>query len=72
MGIYGYKSDFVKKYSEMESTPLEKSESLEQLRVLENGYKIKVIETPFEIVGVDTIEDLERVRAIVREKKINI
>ncbi|MGL5055234.1 MAG: 3-deoxy-manno-octulosonate cytidylyltransferase [Fusobacteriaceae bacterium] len=72
VGIYGYKSDFVKKYSEMESTPLEKSESLEQLRVLENGYKIKVIETPYEIVGVDTIEDLERVRAIVKEKKINI
>lgn len=72
VGIYGYKSDFVKKYSEMESTPLEKSESLEQLRVLENGYKIKVIETPFEIVGVDTIEDLERVRAIVKEKKICI
>lgn len=72
VGIYGYKSDFVKAYAKMESTPLEKSESLEQLRVLENGYRIKVLETPFAIVGVDTQEDLERVRNIIREKKLKL
>jgi 3-deoxy-manno-octulosonate cytidylyltransferase (CMP-KDO synthetase) len=54
----------------MAPTPLEISESLEQLRVLENGYKIKVLETPYKIVGVDTAEDLERVRKIVKEDKI--
>lgn len=72
VGIYGYKSIFVKEYAKMEPTPLENSESLEQLRVLENGYKIKVIETPFEIVGVDTAEDLEKVRKIVKEKNIRL
>ncbi|MGL4732873.1 MAG: 3-deoxy-manno-octulosonate cytidylyltransferase [Fusobacteriaceae bacterium] len=72
VGIYGYKSEFVKAYAEMESTPLEKSESLEQLRVLENGYRIKVIETPYAIVGVDTQEDLERVRKIIREKNLKV
>jgi len=72
VGIYGYRRDFVIKYSQMDQTPLEISESLEQLRVLENGYKIKVLETPYKIVGVDTKEDLERVREIVKEGKITI
>ncbi|MGL5100672.1 MAG: 3-deoxy-manno-octulosonate cytidylyltransferase [Fusobacteriaceae bacterium] len=72
VGIYGYKSEFVKAYARMESTPLEKSESLEQLRVLENGYRIKVLETPYAIVGVDTQEDLERVRKIIREENLKI
>lgn len=72
VGIYGYRRDFVIKYSQMAQTPLEISESLEQLRVLENGYRIKVLETPYKIVGVDTKEDLERVREIVKEGKITI
>ncbi len=72
IGIYAYKSDFVVEFSKMHQTPLEISESLEQLRVLENGYKIKVLETPFKIVGVDTQEDLELVNKIVAEKGIKI
>ena len=72
VGIYGYRRDFVIKYSQMAPTPLEVSESLEQLRVLENGYRIKVLETPYKIVGVDTNEDLERVRKIVKEDNITI
>lgn len=72
VGIYGYKREFVLEYSKMESTPLENSESLEQLRVLENGYKIKVLETPFEIIGVDTKEELEKVRNYIAEKGIEI
>ncbi|MEI6856202.1 3-deoxy-manno-octulosonate cytidylyltransferase [Psychrilyobacter sp.] len=72
IGIYGYRRDFVIKYSQMAPTPLEISESLEQLRVLENGYRIKVLETPYKIVGVDTKEDLEKVRKIVKENKITI
>ena len=46
----------------MKPTPLEEAEKLEQLRALENGYKIKVIETRYNSIGVDTKEDLERVR----------
>ncbi|WP_418964180.1 3-deoxy-manno-octulosonate cytidylyltransferase [Cetobacterium sp.] len=72
VGIYGYKREFVLEYSKMESTPLENSESLEQLRILENGYKIKVLETPFEIIGVDTKEELEKVRNYIVEKGIEI
>lgn len=72
VGIYGYKRDFVLEYSKMESTPLENSESLEQLRVLENGYKIKVLETPYEIIGVDTAEELDKVKKYIKENNIKI
>ncbi len=66
IGIYGYKKEFLEKYANMEQTYLEKLEKLEQLRVLENGYKIKMIETEYEPVGVDMQEDLEKVREIMR------
>jgi 3-deoxy-manno-octulosonate cytidylyltransferase (CMP-KDO synthetase) len=72
VGIYGYKREFVLEYSKLESTPLENSESLEQLRVLENGYKIKVLETPYEIIGVDTAEELDKVRKYIVEKGIKL
>ncbi|WP_297596899.1 3-deoxy-manno-octulosonate cytidylyltransferase [uncultured Cetobacterium sp.] len=72
VGIYGYKRDFVLEYSQLESTPLENSESLEQLRVLENGYKIKVLETKFEVIGVDTQDELDKVRLHIKEKGIKI
>lgn len=72
VGIYGYKRDFVMEYAKMESTPLELSESLEQLRVLENGYKIKVLETPYKIIGVDTQEELERVREYITKNRLVI
>lgn len=72
VGIYGYKRDFVMEYAKMASTPLELSESLEQLRVLENGYKIKVLETPYKIIGVDTQEELERVREYITKNRLVI
>ena len=72
VGIYGYKRDFVIEYAKMEPTPLERSESLEQLRALENGYKIKVMETPYKIIGVDTQEELEKVREYVIKHKLKI
>ena len=58
IGLYVYRKDFLIEYSKMDSTPLERAESLEQLRVLENGYKIKVIETEAKLIGVDRKEDI--------------
>ena len=66
IGIYAYRRDFLLKYAKMEPTPLEQAESLEQLRALENGYRIKVVETKASFVGVDTVEDLEKVNEIYR------
>lgn len=66
IGIYAYRREFLLKYAKMEPTPLEKAESLEQLRALENGFRIKVVETKASFVGVDTPEDLERVNEIYR------
>ena len=59
IGIYGYKKDFLAKYIEMDQTNLEKLEKLEQLRVIENGFKIKMIEAATSLVGIDTQEDYE-------------
>lgn len=59
LGIYGYRREFLKKFSRLEQTPLELSESLEQLRVLENGYTIRVIYTPHNSQGIDSKKDLE-------------
>ena len=67
IGIYAYKRDFLLAYAKMAETPLEHAERLEQLRALENGYRIKVIKTPYRFVGVDTAEDLEKVNAIYRQ-----
>jgi 3-deoxy-manno-octulosonate cytidylyltransferase (CMP-KDO synthetase) len=65
IGIYGYKKDFLIKYSNMEETYLERLEKLEQLRVLENGYKIEMIETEYQSIGVDILEDLKRVEKLI-------
>ena len=72
VGIYGYKRDFVVEYAKMEPTPLELSESLEQLRAFENGYRIKVMETPYKIIGVDTQEELEKVREYIKENGLKL
>jgi 3-deoxy-manno-octulosonate cytidylyltransferase (CMP-KDO synthetase) len=62
-GLYAYRKDFLLKFSDLKPTPLEKIEQLEQLRALENGYGIKVVESEEETIGVDTQQDLDRVRA---------
>ncbi len=67
IGIYAYRRDFLLTYAALAPTPLEKAESLEQLRALEHGYSIKVLETSFKPVGVDTPEDLEKVRTILQK-----
>ena len=56
----------------MASTPLEEAESLEQLRVLENGYKIKVLETKHSLIGVDTPENLQQVIDYIAENNIKL
>lgn len=65
IGLYAYTKDFLIDFSRMEPTPLEKTESLEQLRVLEHGYRIRMVEVSDRPMGVDTEKDLERVRAII-------
>ncbi len=65
IGIYVYKKDFLLKFAQMRPTLLEEAEKLEQLRALENGYKIKVVETDYNSIGVDTPEDLERIKRIL-------
>ena len=59
IGIYGYQKDFLAKYIKMDQTNLEKLEKLEQLRVIENGFKIKMIEAVSSLIGIDTLEDYE-------------
>lgn len=61
LGIYGYRRDFLLKFITWESGALEKIEKLEQLRILERGYRLKVIETSKDSIGVDTEEDIVRV-----------
>lgn len=63
IGLYGYTKEFLLKFASLEPTPLEKAESLEQLRVLEHGCRIRMVEVADRPLGVDTVEDLERVRA---------
>lgn len=59
IGMYAYRKDVLEKITRLEISSLEKAESLEQLRWLENGYKIKVKETNIETIGIDTPEDLQ-------------
>ncbi len=68
VGLYVYRRDFLLGYSLMPPGPLERAERLEQLRALENGYRIRVVETEYESLGVDTPEDLERVSNLVETK----
>ncbi|MBR0079344.1 MAG: 3-deoxy-manno-octulosonate cytidylyltransferase [Synergistaceae bacterium] len=72
IGIYGYEINFLHKYVTLKNTPLSDSESLEQLKILEHGYKIKVKITGSKnkSLGVDTPEDLERVREILKNAEI--
>jgi len=61
IGLYVYRRDFLLAYSALPIGPLEQAERLEQLRALENGYSIRVVETEYESWGVDTPDDLEKV-----------
>lgn len=66
LGIYAYTKDFLLTFKGLKTSKLEQAESLEQLRALENGYPIKVIETKHNTISVDTEEDLQRVIATLK------
>ena len=69
IGVYAYKRDFLLSFAKMKPTIYEKTEKLEQLRALENGYKIKLVETNYNPVSVDVPEDLAKVEYILRSKE---
>ncbi len=64
-GIYAFRRDFLQRYSSLEQTPLEQAEKLEQLRMLEHGYRIGIAVTGHVSIGVDTTADLEKVRRLI-------
>jgi 3-deoxy-manno-octulosonate cytidylyltransferase (CMP-KDO synthetase) len=63
-GLYAYRREFLLRLAALPPSPLELTEGLEQLRVLEHGYRIATVETTADSIGVDTQEDLERVRRL--------
>jgi 3-deoxy-manno-octulosonate cytidylyltransferase (CMP-KDO synthetase) len=65
LGLYGYRKEFLLKYASLPPTPLEQAERLEQLRVLENGYRIFCVLCDRDAIGVDTPQDLARARALM-------
>ena len=69
LGIYAYRKDFLLTFINLPKSSLEKIEQLEQLRVLEAGYKIKTVLTDIQTIGVDTKEDLIRAREFLKKEK---
>lgn len=65
IGLYVYRRDFLLELARLAPTPLEETEQLEQLRALEYGYPIRVVETKYDSIGVDTPEDLARIERMV-------
>ncbi|MFH1079814.1 MAG: 3-deoxy-manno-octulosonate cytidylyltransferase [Pseudomonadota bacterium] len=65
-GIYAYRKDFLDRFTRLPQGTLERLEALEQLRAIEHGYKIKVVETPYDSIEVDTREELARVSRIIK------
>ena len=68
IGVYGFKREFLQQFVSMQKSRLEETESLEQLRILENGYRIKVLTTHYDGFGIDTREDLQRALLILDRK----
>lgn len=68
IGIYAFKRDFLERFVRMQRSRLEEMESLEQLRVLENGFRIRVLTTQYDGFGIDTPADLERARLTLDRK----
>lgn len=71
LGIQSYDSKFLSVYPQLPPTPLQLEEDLEQLKVLENGHKMKVIKVDHEAHGVDTPEDVEKIESFMRERNLS-
>jgi 3-deoxy-manno-octulosonate cytidylyltransferase (CMP-KDO synthetase) len=69
LGIYAYRREVLAEITKLPQSPLELAESLEQLRWLQNGYRIKVGETAVETIGIDTPEDLQRAEAFLMQNE---
>jgi 3-deoxy-manno-octulosonate cytidylyltransferase (CMP-KDO synthetase) len=65
IGLYAYRRSALLVLAALEPTPLERAEALEQLRALEHGIRIKAVETSYDSFGVDTPEDLDRIRRLL-------
>jgi 3-deoxy-manno-octulosonate cytidylyltransferase (CMP-KDO synthetase) len=70
LGIYAYRREILKEITKLPMSSLEKAESLEQLRWLQNGYHIRVGITNVETIGIDTPKDLERAEAFIAKKEV--
>lgn len=68
-GLYVYRRDFLLTFRDLPISPLERAEQLEQLRIIENGYKVHVVETAQDGLGIDTPEDLEKAERILNERE---
>lgn len=66
LGIIAFRADFLRRFSILPPTPLEKVESVDMLRAVEHGYKVRMVLSPFQVFGVDTPVDLERVREMMK------
>ncbi len=69
IGLYSFTKDFLFTFMNLPESGLEGAEGLEQLRVLENGYKIKVVTTQFDTIGIDTEEDLQRAKEVLISRR---
>ncbi len=72
IGIYGYTAEFLRNLKKLKGGILERLESLEQLKFMENGYRIKVLKTEANVIGVDTPEDLMKAVKYIRENSIKL
>jgi 3-deoxy-manno-octulosonate cytidylyltransferase (CMP-KDO synthetase) len=70
IGLYAYRSAALQRFAELPPSPLERTERLEQLRLLENGFNLYVSPTEHDTIGVDTEEDLHRVEALLRQRSM--
>ncbi len=69
LGLYAYRAAILERFRSLSPSPLEQAEKLEQLRLLEHGYRIRVADAPYATIGVDTEEDLRRVEQLVRRQQ---
>jgi 3-deoxy-manno-octulosonate cytidylyltransferase (CMP-KDO synthetase) len=67
-GLYAYRNEFLQKFAQMPPSSLERLESLEQLRALENGFRIRVVKVAHRSTGVDTEQDYQEVKRLLEEK----